>query len=353
MTKKHIYVGMSGGVDSACAALLLLRQGYQVSGVTLRLHEYRDRPGLCGSTEDIEAAKQVAAHLGIPHIVLDYTQQFRTCVMDEFVQSYDRGHTPNPCIECNRTIKFGALLDWVLEQGADGLASGHYARVDQGADGQYRLLRGLDRRKDQSYMLYQLNQHQLSHLYLPLGEYDKPTIRGIAQEAGLINAKKPDSQDICFVPDGDYATFLQEYGGLKLNSGDFVDTTGKVLGKHKGQACYTMGQRRGLGVSAANPLYVVAKTENTVVLGADADLYATTLQGRQVYWTGEAQVPCRVTAKTRYSQNEAAATVTPLPDGNIQVVFDEPQRAMTPGQAVVLYQDEVVLGGATIWGQGE
>ena len=349
MTQKHVYVAMSGGVDSACAALLLQRQGYQVSGVTLRLHEYRDHPGVCGSTDDIEAAKMVAASLGIPHTVLDYTEHFRGCVMDKFVREYEMGHTPNPCIDCNRTIKFGALLDWVLEQGGDYIASGHYARISNDHDGNYQLLRGLDRRKDQSYMLYQLGQHQLSHLILPLGGYDKPTIRAIAEEAGLINAQKPDSQDICFVPDGDYAKFLQGYGKLTLKPGDFVDTQGKVLGTHKGQACYTKGQRRGLGVSAANPLYVISKTHNEVVLGSDDDLFETKLRARDVYWAAGPKAPCRVTAKTRYSQNEAEATVLPLEDGGIEVVFDTPQRAMTPGQAVVLYQGDAVIGGGTIW----
>ncbi|WP_409967646.1 tRNA 2-thiouridine(34) synthase MnmA [Bengtsoniella intestinalis] len=347
MNQKIVYVAMSGGVDSSAAVVLLLRQGYEVRGVTLKLHQYRDRPGLCGSTEDIEAAKAVAASMGIEHTVLDYTKEFQANVMDKFVAEYEKGNTPNPCIDCNRTIKFGALMDWALSQGGDYLATGHYAHVCE-QDGVFQLRRGKDHRKDQSYMLYQLNQFQLSHLLLPLWDYEKPVIRDMAAEAGLSNAQKPDSQDICFVPDGDYTAFLQEYGKLMLEEGDFVDKTGAVLGRHKGQACYTKGQRRGLGVSAATPLYVVSKCGNQVVLGSNEDLFATTLHAGNPFWTQEPMVHGRVTAKTRYSQNEALATVDLLDDGTLRVVFDSPQRAMTPGQAVVLYQGDVVIGGATI-----
>ena len=210
---KRVFAAMSGGVDSAAAALLLLQAGFDVTGVTLRLHSFRDRPGLCGSTDDIETARAVAAALGIPHEVLDLQELFREKVMDRFASEYARGRTPNPCIDCNREIKFGALLDWALDQGADALATGHYARVRQSPSGRWQLLRGADRRKDQTYFLCQLTQHQLSHLLLPAGDYEKPALRALAAAHGLSNAQKADSQDICFVPDGDYVSFLRQYGG--------------------------------------------------------------------------------------------------------------------------------------------
>ena len=216
---QRVFVAMSGGVDSAAAALLLRQAGYDVTGVTLRLHPYKDRPGLCGSADDIETARAVAAGMGIPHVVLDLCDLFRERVMDRFVWAYTHGRTPNPCIDCNREIKFGALLDWALDQGADAMATGHYARVRLDTpSGRWQLLRGADRRKDQTYFLYQLTQHQLAHLLLPVGDYEKPALRALAAANGLSNAQKADSQDICFVPDGDYARFLEGYTGKKLST---------------------------------------------------------------------------------------------------------------------------------------
>ena len=350
---KHICIAMSGGVDSAGAALLLQQQGYEVSGVTLRLHPYKDKPGLCGSADDIETARAVAAAIGIPHTVLDLSELFQQKVMDKFVSEYVHGHTPNPCIDCNREIKFGALLDWALEHGADAIATGHYAQVTfDDASGRWLLLRGKDRRKDQSYVLYQLTQHQLAHLLLPVGDYEKPALRALAAQAGLTNADKADSQDICFVPDGDYMAFLQSYGGVEPVPGDFVDESGRILGRHKGLERYTTGQRKGLGVSAGEPVYVLRKNldAGTVVLGPNSALFTRELIADQVNWISipELTAPIRVTAKTRYSQTESAATVEPLSDGRIRVIFVEPQRAITAGQAVVLYNDEVVVGGGTI-----
>lgn len=348
-----VCVAMSGGVDSAGAALLLRQAGYAVSGVTLRLHACKDRPGLCGSSEDIDAAREAAAAMGIPHTVLDLQDLFAREVMDRFVSEYVRGRTPNPCIDCNRTIKFGALLDWALDHGADFLATGHYARIgyDEAA-GRHLLLRGRDPRKDQSYVLYQLTQRQLGHLLLPVGTYEKPELRRLAEEAGLSNAGKADSQDICFIPDGDYPAFLRRYGGVEPVPGDFVDLTGRVLGRHRGLECYTTGQRKGLGVSAGEPVYVVRKELDTrrIVLGPDSALYTRELIAEAVNLISVPQLtgPMAVTAKTRYSQREAAATVEPLPDGRIRVVFEEPQRAVTAGQAVVLYDGEKVVGGGTI-----
>lgn len=350
---KHVCIAMSGGVDSAGAALLLRRQGYDVSGVTLRLHSYKDRPGLCGSADDIETARSVADTIGISHTVLDLSEQFRQTVMDRFVSEYVNGRTPNPCIDCNREIKFGALLDWALEQGADALATGHYARVSyDDASGRWLLLRGRDRKKDQSYFLYQLTQHQLAHLLLPVGDFEKPALRALAAEAGLSNAGKADSQDICFVPDGDYMTFLRSYGKVEPVPGDFVTEDGRVLGRHKGLEAYTPGQRKGLGISAGEPVYVLRKdpVSGTIVLGPNEALFTTELVAERVNWISMAEPlsPVRVTAKTRYSQREDAAVVYPLPDGRVRVVFDVPQRAVTAGQAVVFYDGEKVVGGGTI-----
>lgn len=352
MASKHIFVAMSGGVDSTGAALLLLRQGYQVSGVTLRL-----QPDGSGEAE-IKAAREAAAALGIPHTVLDLRELFRTAVIDRFVSEYARGRTPNPCLYCNRAVKFGALLDWALDQGADALATGHYANIAfDGASGRWRLLRGADRRKDQSYFLYQLTQRQLSRLLLPVGQYEKPALRALAAEAGLENARRADSQDICFIPEGNYVDFLGRHGGAPLVPGDFVDQTGRVLGRHRGLPCYTTGQRKGLGVSAEAPLYVLGKdpAANTVTLGPDSALYTRELTAEELNWISipSLEAPLAVTARTRHSQREAAAVAEPLPGGRVRVVFQEPQRAVTPGQAVVLYDGEAVVGGGTIAWAGD
>lgn len=353
----HVYVGMSGGVDSSVSALLLQQAGYQLSGVNLRLFHNEDLgespEKRCCSLTDAEDARLVAHRLGFPFYVFDFSQVFRDTVIRDFITEYEAGRTPNPCVTCNRTVKFGALLHRVLTLQGDYLATGHYARIDRDpTTGRYLLKRGADRSKDQSYFLYMLTQEQLSHTLFPLGDLTKSEVRRIAEEHGLVNAKKRDSQDICFVPDGNYAAVIERMTGHSSPVGDFLDMDGHVLGRHKGFIRYTKGQHKGLGISTAEPLYVQGKEADThaIRLGPDSALWSRELIAARMNWISvpELTAPMAVTAKTRYSQRESTAVVEPLPDGRARVVFDEPQRAITAGQAVVLYDGEIVVGGGTI-----
>lgn len=357
MKSERVLLGMSGGVDSAVAAALLRQAGYTPVGCTLRLYDNEDvgRPGdrTCCSLEDVEDARAVCARLGIDFFPFNFKESFRRQVMDHFVASYAAGRTPNPCVQCNRYVKFPALLRRADELEIPFIATGHYARVDYDPScGRWRLLRSEDRRKDQTYFLYPLSQEQLSRLKLPVGGLSKDRVRAIARELGFPCAQKADSQDICFVPDGDYMAFLQGYGGLRPVPGDFVDSAGRVLGRHQGQERYTAGQRRGLGISADRPLYVLRKdpAAHTVVLGDDSQLYARTVWAEDFNWVSlpPQTSPLAVTAKTRYSQSEASAQLYPESGGRVRVVFDQPQRAVTAGQSLVAYVGDAVAGGGVI-----
>ena len=343
----NAYIAMSGGVDSSVAALLTRDAGHNITGVTLRLH---DKQG-CGSGDDAQQAADICAQMGAEHRIWDGSPRFCASVMDHFAQSYLQGRTPNPCINCNRYLKFGMLLDKALSEGADFVVTGHYARIEQREDGRWLLKKGVSEQKDQSYVLYTLTQHQLAHLRLPLGGYTKEEIREIARSAGFANADKPDSQDICFVPDGAYARFIWEHTGHSPEPGDFIDMDGCILGRHGGIECYTIGQRKGIGISGRHPYYVVAKNadRNTVMLGEDEDLFRTELYADDVNWIAinELKEPLRCAARTRYHQAETPCTVYPQGD-RVRVEFDSPIRAITAGQAVVFYDGDIVVGGGCI-----
>lgn len=349
-------IAMSGGVDSSVAAYLMKQAGFACVGATMRLYENEDmsapQAGTCCSLEDVEDARAVAAKLGMPYYVFNFKEDFGRQVMDRFVAAYETGCTPNPCIDCNRFLKFDRMYRRAQELGIGYVVTGHYARIQQSETGRWLLLKGPDPQKDQSYVLYAMTQEQLAHTQFPLGALRKEEVRAIAAAQGFINAKKHDSQDICFVPDGDYAAFIRRRTGRTYPEGDFVDTTGRILGRHRGIIHYTIGQRRGLGVSGGRPLYVkeIRPADNTVVLAEEHQLYAPTAIARDFNWIAwEAPaVPIRVQARARYHQPEQDATAFVLPDGRVQVTFDRPQRALTKGQAIVLYQADVVIGGGTI-----
>ena len=355
---ERIAVAMSGGVDSSVAAWLLKEEGCAPVGVTLRLFNPEDlapgQEGACRALEDLADARAVAAHLGIPHHTLDLRDTFRQEVMDPFVHAYEQGRTPNPCVTCNRSIKFGAMLDQALALGCEGLATDHYARVEQDPQtGRYLLKKAAYPEKDQSYVLWSLTQPQLSRVRFPLGEMTKDQIRAIALEQGLVSARKRDSQDICFVPDGDYGSFIRRHTGRDYPQGPFCSPQGDVLGTHSGIISYTLGQRRGLGVSSnQGRLYVtrICPENNTVVLSGNQDLFHSSLLAGELNLISveRLEAPMRVWAKVRYRMEPQPAWLEQTGPHEARVSFDQPQRAITPGQSVVFYQGDLVVGGAVI-----
>ncbi len=344
--RPRVVLGMSGGVDSTAAAWLLLEDGYDVTGVTLRLYD-----GGCGGENAAQWAARACAQLGIPHCIAEERERFARKVLDDFAASYWAGLTPNPCVRCNRTVKFPGLLAAADREGARCLATGHYARVRE-MGGRFLLQRGADRSKDQSYFLYALPQSVLARTLFPLGGLTKAEVRHLAAARGLEAAHRRDSQDICFLPDGDYPAFLARHTGENCPPGDFLDGDGNVIGQHEGHVRYTLGQRRGLRIALGQRTYVVGKdpVRNTVTLGREGQLYARRAVADHLNWIACdcLEGPCRLTAKTRHSQTEAAVTVWQTGEDELTAEFDTPQRAVTPGQALVLYDGETVVGGGTI-----
>jgi tRNA-specific 2-thiouridylase len=358
MSKAKVVVGMSGGVDSSVAAWLLKEQGYDVIGVTMQIWQDEDNVtqeengGCCGLSA-VDDARRVAWDLGIPYYVMNFKEEFKSQVIDYFVEEYQRGRTPNPCIACNRYVKWESLLKRSLDIGADYIATGHYAQIDQLPNGRYALKKSVTAAKDQTYALYNLTQDQLACTLMPVGAYSKDQIRAIADQINLNVAHKPDSQEICFIPDHDYAGFIEESAGERAPEGNFVDLDGQVIGRHKGITHYTVGQRKGLNLSLGYPVFVVEirPETNEVVIGTGEDVYSDTLRAGHLNWMavdGLHGEEMEVMAKIRYSHKGAPCTIKEVEEGVVECRFAEPQRAITPGQAVVFYQGEYVVGGGTI-----
>jgi tRNA-specific 2-thiouridylase len=354
---KKVMIGMSGGVDSSVAAAILKKEGYAVTGVTMKIwHEQpgNDLPeGGCCSLSAVEDARRVAFQLDIPYYVLNFQDIFEDKVVRYFVDEYSKGRTPNPCIACNRYVKFDALLKKAVSMGIDRIATGHYAKIErEDATGRYLLKKSVTQKKDQTYALYNMTQEQLSRTLMPVGNYDKETVRKIAAELGFDIADKPDSQEICFIPDNNYGKFIASRLENPVVPGKFVDTKGNVLGEHRGIVYYTVGQRKGLGLSFGKPMYVVRVDvkNNTVVLGEAGEEYSVGLVASDLNWIAIDKPVNAMTvgAKVRYSAQEARATLSVLEDGKVRVDFLTPQRAITPGQSVVFYDGDIVLGGGVI-----
>ncbi len=355
--KEKVVVGMSGGVDSAVAAWLLKEQGYEVIGVTMQIwqdeeEEVLEENGGCCGLSAVEDARRTAQILEIPHYVMNFKADFKRAVMDYFVAEYLAGRTPNPCIACNRYVKWEALLKRSLEIGADYIATGHYARIKQLENGRFCLSRSVTAKKDQTYALYNLTQEQLSHTLMPVGDYSKEEIRSMAEKIGLSVADKPDSQEICFVPDQDYAGFIEGVTGKPSQEGSFVKADGTVLGRHKGIIHYTIGQRRGLGLSMGRRVAVteIRPETNEVVIGEQEDVWTDMLLADRLNWMSVPDLTedRKAAAKIRYNHAGTPCTIWKTGTDQIKVQFHEPVRAVTPGQAVVFYDGEDVLGGGTI-----
>ena len=356
---KRVMVGMSGGVDSSVTAYVLKQQGYEVIGATMRLHG-SDLPGrdahscasrACCSLDDVEDAKSVARRLGIAHRTIDFTDRFEDAVIKPFVRAYETARTPNPCVDCNRRLKFGSMLERALDLGCDYVATGHYAQIVRRGD-RFALVRGADESKDQSYVLYSLTQRQLAHTLLPLGSMRKSEVRAIAAEQGFINADKPESQDICFIPDGDYVGFLERYSGHTPQPGVIRDEAGAVIGRHSGIESFTVGQRKGIGIAASEPLYVVAKDarDRALVVGPKDSLLSDGCVADDWNWIADPEdlASFEVMVKTHYRQTPHPARVERRQDGTVRIVYASPARLAAPGQAVVAYQGDEVVGGGTV-----
>lgn len=346
---------MSGGVDSSVAAYLLKEQGYDVIGVTMQIwqedKEYEEREGGCCSLSAVDDARRVAQKLDIPFYVLNFRDSFKRNVIDYFVDEYIQGRTPNPCIACNKYLKFDELLQKAKGIGADYVATGHYAKIEERV-GRFQLIRSKDDRKDQTYALYNLTQEQLEHTLMPCGEFTKDKIREIAKEIGLDVHNKKDSEEICFIPDNNHGRYICEAAPNKVRPGNFVDKYGNVLGKHKGIVYYTIGQRKGLGLALGRPVFVtdINPVTNTVVVGPEEDIFKTDLVCKDINFISidKLEDPMEVEAKIRYSAKPAKATISPMENGRVKVSFEDKQRAITKGQSVVFYKDDLVVGGGII-----
>ena len=348
---KKAMIAMSGGVDSSVAAYLTAQKGYDCMGMTMRLYNHEYSVNYCPKNNDAEDARRVAEQLGMPFRIFEFQDDFRENVIERFVGAYEEGRTPNPCVDCNKHMKFGKIIEAMDQLGYDYVVTGHYAQIEE-KDGRFLLKKAVNHDKDQSYVLYGLTQAQLSRTMFPLGGMSKTHVREIAEEQGLISARKKDSQDICFVPDGDYAGFIERYTGRAFAHGQFVDTEGHVLGEHKGMIHYTIGQRKGLGLALPQPMYVKEKDmeHNAVILSTNDELFTTNLDAVDFNWVAFdcPAEPVHCNARVRYKHAEQPATIYPTGPDTVHIEFETPVRAISKGQAVVLYDGEYVIGGGTI-----